>query len=190
MNFTEADIKAILPNAKDAHLSVYLPFLNSVLSKYFITTPQRFGAFVSQVGVESIDFSDVIENASGEEYEGREDLGNTQKGDGVKFKGRGLIQITGRDTYRAASRRLFGNDCLLQTPELITTPQYALESACWFWTYYKELNTVTDQEEDWHRAGPHNFNKIEWLSMKVNGGFNGLAERKLNYIRARQHFNF
>lgn len=188
--FTIEDIKAILPNAKDAHLSVYAPFLNPLLSKYYITTPQRFGAFISQVGVESINFSDVIENASGEEYEGRLDIGNTEKGDGVKFKGRGLIQITGRDTYKACSRKLFGNDCLLQTPELITTPQYALESACWFWTYYKSINEICDNSEDWHRSGPHDYSKIEWISIKVNGGFNGLAERKANYARARKHFNF
>jgi len=80
------------------------------------------------------------EIASGAAYEYRKDLGNIYPGDGVKFKGRGLIQITGRSNYTAAAKAL-GIDCI-NHPELLEQPEWAVKSACWWWEN-KGLNEIT-----------------------------------------------
>ncbi len=74
----------------------------------------------------------VKELASGSDYEGRKNLGNTQPGDGVRFKGIGLIQITGRANYEKASKAL-GQD-FINHPELLEQPEWAVKSACWWWS--------------------------------------------------------
>ena len=91
--------------------------------------------FIAQIGHESGQLKYSEEIASGKAYEGRKDLGNTQQGDGVKFKGRGLIQITGRFNYIQLSKDL-GED-FIKNPELLSTPKYAVQSACWFWNKNK-----------------------------------------------------
>lgn len=193
MILTADQLKAIVPAIKQGAIDTYLPHLNTFLPKYEINTPQRIGGFLAQTAEESINFSAVRELASGKEYEGRADLGNTSEGDGVKYKGRGLIQVTGKGNYKWCSRDLFGDDRLLTNPELLTTPQYAVQSACWFWKVAKPLNAICDHPEDWEHTWDHNgktYTKIMWMTLIVNGGQNGIDVRTANYARARQVLNF
>lgn len=194
MTLTADQLRRILPEITNVNLELYLPYLQTLLPHYHIDTPQRIGGFLAQVGEESINFSHVKELSTGQEYEGRMDLGNKQIGDGVRFKGRGLIQLTGRDNYTWISKDLFGDNRLLVNPDLLCKPEYAVQSACWFWTVAKPaLNPVCDHPEGWttiwHRDNK-TYTKIQWMTLLVNGGQNGIDVRTANYERARQVLAF
>ncbi|WP_306558487.1 MULTISPECIES: glycoside hydrolase family 19 protein [unclassified Janthinobacterium] len=139
--------------------------------EFGITTPARQASFLPQVGHESGQLRYVRELASGQAYEGRADLGNTQRGDGVRFRGRGLLQVTGRANYAACGKAL-GLD-LLAKPELLEQTVNACRSAGWFWQM-KGLNALAD-------AGDQ-----ERVTRRINGGVNGLAERLALYAAARK----
>ena len=91
-----------------------------------------------------------------------------QPGDGAKFCGRGLIQVTGRSNYRAASQALFGDERLLFSPDLLEKPEWAAKSAVWFWST-RNLNELADAD------------RFTDLTKKINGGTNGLEDRKARY---------
>ena len=143
------------------------------MAEFEINTPARQAAFLAQIGHESGQLRYVRELASGAAYEGRKDLGNTQPGDGVRFKGRGLIQITGRANYLKCGEAL-GLD-LIADPELLEQPINACRSAGWFWES-RGLNALAD-------AG--DFLRI---TKRINGGTNGLADRQALYESAQQVF--
>ncbi|WP_416054720.1 glycoside hydrolase family 19 protein [Janthinobacterium svalbardensis] len=145
-----------------ARADAFLAPLNAAMLEFGITTPARQASFLSQVGHESGQLRYVRELASGQAYEGRADLGNTQRGDGVRFRGRGLIQVTGRTNYAACGKAL-GLD-LLAKPELLEQTVNACRSAGWFWQA-KGLNALAD-------AG----DQVK-VTRRINGGTNGLAER-------------
>lgn len=96
MMITKEQLREIMPYASEANIDKYLPHLNDTMMSFNIDTPLRQAHFLAQLGHESGSLRYVREIASGEAYEGRKDLGNVCPGDGVKFKGRGLIQLTGR----------------------------------------------------------------------------------------------
>jgi putative chitinase len=127
---TDEQLKAIMPQSTEANRQKYLPFLNQYMQEYGIMDG-REAAFVAQIGHESAQLRYVEEIASGAAYEGRKDLGNTQPGDGKRFKGRGLIQITGRKNYKQISDAW--NVDFIAQPELLATPEYAVKSACWWY---------------------------------------------------------
>ncbi|NCC41627.1 MAG: hypothetical protein EOM21_19850, partial [Gammaproteobacteria bacterium] len=110
------------------------PHLFATLGKYAISTPLRIAHFLGQTGHESGKGKYTEELASGRAYEGRRDLGNTQRGDGVKFKGRGLIQVTGRYNVTRYARYL-GRLDLIADPEPLALPEYACDSAGWYWRF-------------------------------------------------------
>lgn len=169
---TLAELKRIIPLA-GPKASVFLVPLNNAMEQFEINTPARRAAFLAQLAHESGSFRYVKELASGKAYEGRKDLGNTEPGDGVKFKGRGLIQITGRANYAACSKALFGDQSiLLDHPEMLETVVAACESAAWFWKT-NGLNELAD-------AG--NFLRI---TKRINGGANGLDDRLAFHDRAK-----
>ena len=168
---TNEQLKAIMPQSTEANRQKYLPFLNQYMQEYGINTPSRQAAFIAQIGHESTQLRYVEEIASGAAYEGRKDLGNTQPGDGKRFKGRGIIQITGRKNYQQISDA-WGIDFVTQ-PELLATPEYAVKSACWWWDN-RHLNALAD-------AG--DFLKITKI---INGGTNGLIDRTTIYERAKK----
>ena len=103
-------------------------------------------------------------------------LGNSEKGDGKLFMGRGDIQTTGRANYMRMSKEMFGDDRLLKNPELLTAPEYAMQSACIYWKWRK-LDLVDDDY------------KIEQETKAVNGGFNGLDDRQKYFDRGCKVFN-
>lgn len=165
-------LKRIMPAAK-SRAAIFLPYLSAAMEEYEINTPKRQAAFIAQLAHESGSFRYVREIASGKAYEGRVDLGNTEPGDGVKFKGRGLIQITGRANYKACSMALFGDERLLESPVLLETPTEACRSAAWFWKS-RSLNNLAD------------LGKFISITKRINGGTNGLADREAYYKRAKE----
>ena len=97
-------------------------------------------------------------------YANRMGNGAEASGDGYKFRGRGLVQLTGRANYTQCSKDLFGDDCLVQNPDLVCEPEYAVLSACWFW-HKNRLNDICDRGD------------VVLLSKRINGGTLGLADR-------------
>lgn len=149
----------------------WAPALSKAMEGGQINTRLRMAAFLAQIGHESGSLVYVKELGGAsyfQKYEGRKDLGNTQPGDGPKFAGRGLIQVTGRANYLAASKALFGDDRLLKTPEWLEQPEWAAESAVWFWSS-RNLNALADAD------------RFTDLTKRINGGSNGLEDRKARY---------
>lgn len=165
MPITEQQLLQILPNA-GRNAGVFVPVLNTAMNRYGIVGTARAAAFVAQVGHESGQLRHVREiwgpTAQQAGYEGRADLGNTAKGDGSKYRGRGLIQITGRANYAACGEAL-GLD-LIDKPELLELPQHAAMSAAWFWKQ-KGLNDLADRGQ------------FLTITRRINGGLNGVDDR-------------
>ncbi|PWK30843.1 glycoside hydrolase family 19 protein [Pseudomonas sp. OV226] len=144
MPITAQQLLQILPNAGQ-RAGVFAPVINTAMQRYQIVGAKRVAAFIAQIGHESGQLVYVREiwgpTAAQKKYEGRADLGNTVAGDGFKYRGRGLIQITGRANYAACGEAL-GVD-LINHPEQLEQPQYACMSAAWFWATHG-LNTLAD----------------------------------------------
>ena len=119
--------------------------------------------FLAQLAHESGNFKYMEEIASGAAYEGRKDLGNVMSGDGVKFKGRGPIQLTGRANYRRYGQQL-GID-FESNPEIVAIPSIGLLVACKFWSD-NDLNVVADRDD------------VTTITRRINGGLNGFEDRK------------
>ena len=136
-----------------------------------INTPLRQAHFLAQVCEESYALSEMEEEVSGAEYEGRRALGNTHPGDGSRYKGRGLIQVTGRANYRQLSEELHLD--LLTNPRVVGEPQVAVTSACRYWTDH-HLNALADKDD------------IRAITRIVNGKrMLGLRERSRYLDRAK-----
>ena len=169
----EYSFTAIMGHGKQITLNVYLPLFQNMLPQYQINTPLRIAHFLAQVGHESLSLIYTEELASGEAYEGRKDLGNTETGDGKRFKGRGLIQLTGRANYAT-----YSNEACLALMEdgkqslLSQLPTYALDVSLWFWKK-NNLNSKADIDD------------IRAVTKRVNGGYNGLDDRQNYLCRAK-----
>lgn len=168
-----ATLQAVAPavsGAKRARQSAIIaavgPAMPKLLKRYDIITAHRIEHFIAQAAHETDGFCTTEEYASGAAYEGRRDLGNTQKGDGRRFKGRGIFQLTGRDNYSRYGQRL-GID-LLSYPERAAEPVLSLEIACLYW-HDRAINPMAD-DDDLYR-----------VTRVINGGTNGLADRR-NYL--------
>jgi putative chitinase len=161
----------IVPGARRSRVTTLAPFLNQTMIEFEISTPLRQAHFLAQVAHESDRFNALEEYASGTAYEGRRDLGNTQAGDGKRFKGRGLIQVTGRTNYIACGRAL-GVDLIGQPPRL-AEPDLACRSAGWYWGT-RQLNSIADQDD------------VRLITRRINGGFNGLSDRIELLTHAKQ----
>ncbi len=168
---SQAQLQNIMPHLSSARAAQMLPHLNRAMAEAEINTPGRKAAFVAQLAVESGELRYMEEIADGSAYEGRRDLGNTQPGDGKRFKGRGPIQLTGRANYEAAGRDL-GLD-LVGNPAQVAQPDVGFRVAAWFWKT-RGLNGLADSG---------NFDAI---TRRINGGYNGKAERDRYYGVAKQ----
>ena len=166
---TKEQLQFIYPNCPQPRLDVYLPLLQKCLDRYQIDTLPRIHMFLAQVGHESAELRYTEELASGIAYENRHDLGNTQPGDGVRYKGRGLIQLTGKSNYALCGLAL--DLPLLDQPQLLSQYEAATLSAGWFWDN-NNLNSYCDKGD------------FIGLTKRINGGTNGLASRQAYLDRA------
>ncbi len=164
-------LRRIMPESGPRAALFTVPLVTAA-AEFDINTAERVAAWLAQLAHESGQLRYVREIASGEAYEGRKDLGNTQPGDGARFRGRGLIQITGRANYEQL-RVALGLDCVAH-PEILEDPHNAARVSGWFWKG-RGLNELAD-------GGAVNFTKI---TRRINGGTNGLADREMFYSRAR-----
>jgi putative chitinase len=139
-----------------------------------ITDPVEANQFLAQMEHESAGFKKLKEVGSGTKYEGRKDLGNTQKGDGEKFKGRGFIQLTGRDNYKRFGD-LIGVD-LIKNPELAEQPEIAAKIAAAYWN-----SRVKPKVSD--------FSDIKKVTKIINGGYNGLKDRERRFALLQELAN-
>lgn len=151
-----------------------LPHLNASLPEAEVITPVRLAMYLAQLGHESADFQFFAEiwgsTPAQLRYEGRADLGNTQPGDGYRFRGRGAIQVTGRRNYSAAALAL--GLPLIEQPDLAAQPENAFRISAWFWRTHS-LNVFADKED------------VDGATRRINGGLNGRDDRLRRYDLAR-----
>ena len=202
MIITQDQLQQLLPYNRQ--IPQWHEALVTVLPNYDITTPLRIAAFIAQCSHESGQFTVLEENLNyraetltriwptrfppdvaaryaampnkqeaiaNRAYGNRMGNGDEASGDGYKYRGRGLIQLTGKDNY--ASFSLSEDNEALVKPELVSQPNLAVQSACWFWKT-NNLNRFADVGD------------IEGMTRAINGGYNGLEERKKNYEHALQ----
>lgn len=143
----------------------YMPFIGSALVEYGLTDKKMVAAIVATVWYETDSFSTVTEYASGAAYEGRADLGNVEPGDGARFKGRGLLEITGRRNYADYSRKLGLGSRLLDSPDDVNDPDVTSRIMCLF---FKERQDQFRQALE--------TNDLTVFRRAISGGVNGLAQ--------------
>lgn len=199
-NFTLDQLTEILKN--NQQLEDWYAALFNNLQEFDISTIERVAAFLAQTGHESMNYTALHENLNyrasslvatwpnrftydtairyerkpemiaNKVYGGRMGNGDERSGDGWKYRGRGPIQITGKDNYRACSISLFGDERLLDDPDSLENDMdMAVKSACWFWNV-RNLNELADEGD------------VEAITRKINGGTNGLADRQNRYTAA------
>jgi predicted chitinase len=168
------ELSQIALNASSARIEKYaLPILET-MQRYDISTRLRQAHFLAQILHESGELIHSEEIASGAAYEGRRDLGNTRRGDGRKFKGQGLIQITGRYNITEFDRFKNMGGKLVDNPKLIgQDPFLSADAAGWFW-HTRSINVLADR------------NDIIAVTKRINGGTNGLAHRRMLFARANR----
>lgn len=169
MILTLDQLNACMPYAAE-RAPIYLECLNTAMLERDIDTVLRQSMFLAQVAHESGSLRYTLELADGSAYEGRKDLGNIYEGDGKKFRGRGLLQVTGRTNTLKCLEALGRSSTDL---DYLETPMGASRSAAWFW-YVNGLNMMADKELFWS------------VSKAINGGTNGLDSRIQHYFRIRQ----
>ena len=142
-----------------------------------ITNTNRAAMFAAQLGHESVGLRYMEEIASGVAYNGRRDLGNIYPGDGPRFRGRGPIQLTGRNNYRAFTRWANANGHssidFEANPFALAEPKWGFLAASYYWTVARpQINSLADRRD------------LEGVTRAINGGLNGIADRRLRYNRA------
>lgn len=170
MKITDKQLLYIMPSAA-ARVSVYVPIINEWCDGFGINTPLRMAHYLAQIAHESGELRYTRELASGKAYEGRKDLGNTHAGDGVRYKGRGLIQLTGRANYERYTK-FCGYD-VVSNPELLEQPLGATKSSMWFWQQHG-LNALADKDD------------VRAVTRRINGGYNGLEQRCRYLARSKK----
>ena len=155
-------------------------FLNS-MTKYGINTPLRIAHFLGQLAHESANFSADVEKITVKDaqrkYQNHKYLGNKFPNDGYKFRGRGLIQLTGRGNYEKY-KKYSGID-IVSDPDLASRLDISIDIACWFWTKgsaWGNLNKFADKDS------------VKSVTIGINGGTNGIDDRtvKTNYYKAQK----
>jgi len=164
-------------------------WMNKTCPSYEIDSPQEYCHFLAQACHETDHFKTLREYASGKAYEGRADLGNTQPGDGVKFKGRGIFQTTGRSNYLQLGIKKGSRDLFIKTPELLEQLEYAVWSACEYWKT-RGLNDVANHADGdilkkKYKGNVIDVSPVEFISITINGGYNGMDDRKKCYSVAK-----
>ena len=168
---TDDELRQVMPNCPAAKREEYLPFIQQAMAEFEINSYLRETAFLAQLAHESAELRYMEEIASGAAYEGRKDLGNTQPGDGKRYKGRGPIQLTGRANYTKYGG-LLGLD-LVNNPTLAASKEVGFRVAGQFWKL-NGLNELADLQQ------------FKLITKRINGGYNGLDDRLKYYQRARK----
>jgi putative chitinase len=202
-NFSVTQLTQVLPGIKDP--DDWFASLSDLLPQLDITSAKRVAMFLAQTGHESGNFSVLEENlnysAAGLAkifpsyfrdvnpndyahqpekianlvYANRMDNGDVASGDGWNFRGRGILQVSGKGNYSACSSAVYDDTRLLDTPDLLISKDGAIASACWFWDTHN-LNALSDSDD------------INEVTLKINGGYNGLADRQARYTKAISMF--
>ena len=192
-------LEAILVGNKE--VATWFALMQKLFPIYGINTKERIAGFLSQCAHESANFTRLEENLNYSDerlvqifpkyfkngsaqfynrkpeaianivYANRLGNGDTASGDGWRYRGRGIIQLTGKDNYAKFAE--YKKKTLAEIVEYLKTKEGALESACWFWKTHN-LNAAADTKN------------VEEMTRLINGGKNGLAERKQYYVHALQ----
>lgn len=177
MKVTREQILAIMPNAKDK-VDVYLSYINGYADTFKINTPLRMAHYLAQIAHESGELrytKEIGNKAYFVKYDNgklKNMLGNLKDGDGYKYRGRGLIQITGRANYQQYQNSHFCKGNVMDEPELLEKPLGAVKSSMWWWMEHG-LNEKADKDQ------------VLAITKVVNGGKNGLESRKTYLKRAK-----
>lgn len=181
MKVTKEQILAIMPNAKDK-VDAFLPYINGYAEVFHIDTPMRMAHFLAQIAHESDELR-YTKELGNKNYFRKYDvgklknmLGNLKDGDGYKYRGRGLIQITGRANYQAYQNSKYCTGDIMEYPELLEEPLGATKSAMWWW-WKHGLNKLAD------------IDCFVAITKTINGGTNGLESRRKFLTRAKKVFN-
>jgi putative chitinase len=176
-------LMTVAPSAPSTTLSALMAgdALNLALAEFEVNTPHRVAAFLAQVAHETGGFRWLNEIWGPTKQQKKYDppgklaktLGNTERGDGARYKGRGLIQITGRGNYRTYGRKL--KLPLEDSPELAAIPEHAARIAACYW-HDRGLNELADQATN---------ESFVTITKRINGGLNGLNERVAYWQRAK-----
>ena len=176
MKVTREQILAIMPNAK-AKVDAFLPYINGYAEVFKIDTPKRMAHFLAQIAHESGELR-YTKELGNKNYFHKYDvgklknmLGNLKDGDGYKYRGRGLIQITGRANYQAFQNSKQVTDDIMEHPEILEQPRYATKSAMWWW-WKHGLNKLADSDS------------FLAITKTINGGTYGLENRRKYLKRA------
>lgn len=181
MKITKEQILQIMPNAKDV-ADLYLPYINGYNEVFKIDTPLRMAHFLAQIAHESNELRNVKEIGSSSYFEKydtgklKKMLGNLKPGDGYRYRGRGLIHITGRANYMEYQKSSRCKGDIITHPELLEKPLGAVKSAMWFWESHG-LNKLADKDS------------VLAVTRRINGGTNGLESRKNYLARAKKALN-
>lgn len=197
--FTEGQVRALLPRNKEP--AAWFEAMEEILPLWEINTVKRVAGFISQTAYESADYRSLTENLNysatrlnqvfpkyfiraGRDarqyhrqpekianivYANRMDNGPTSSGDGWKYRGRGIIQLTGKYNYSKFAQAM--NISLAEAVKYVETKKGALDSACWYWDS-RNLNAAADRGD------------VSAMTKLINGGYHGLADRKILYNRA------
>ena len=164
-----------MPNAKEENVVAFVESFNKWADTFGIDTKLRAVHYIAQVAHETAELRYTEEIASGQQYEGRKDLGNVVAGDGKRFKGRGYLQCTGRANYQAYADSGFCNGDLMAHPEWLAKQPGCQKASMFFWLK-NNLNKWADNDD------------VKGVSRRVNGGYNGLAQRMYYWRVAKKVF--
>lgn len=170
---TDAHLRTLTPTAKPWIVASLTTSFAEVVGPYgILANPRRLCHFLAQAAHESAGFRTLEEFGGAtywSRYEGRHDLGNTISGDGIRYHGRGIFQLTGRANYRSMGGKI--SLALEDDPELAGEGDVSLRTACEYWRS-RRIEAAADA------------NDIREVTRRINGGFNGLADRQAYYRRA------
>lgn len=179
MNITRQQLTAIIPKATK-QIDKYICCINAYADMFHINTPLRMCHYLAQVLHESAEFKYTVEQGSRKYFDKYDtgklasQLGNTpaKDGDGYKYRGRGLIQITGKRNYLAYQNSGFCTGDIINKPELLEKPLGAVKSSMWWWNEHK-CNFYADKDD------------VDKITRIINGGTNGLLTRKKYLAKAK-----
>lgn len=187
MRLTVQQLKRAVPQTNSVRAAEFVEVFNQWADKFEINTPLRIVHFLAQVYQESGALKYTEEIASGAAYDTgakAKALGNTPQkdGDGQKYKGRGFIQLTGTNNYRAYQNSGFCVGDLMSHPEWLAQKPGHTKSAMWFW-WSKKLSAIADTDN-----GVNSSEVCKKITKKVNGGTNGLSQRQFYMRRFKREF--